>query len=130
MTHEPHFLIVDEFSTMRGIIRSLLKDCNFTSTDEAENGSAALHKLHSNTFDFVITDTHIPHLNGFELLAAMKKDEKLKHIPVLLVTAESRKEDILRAAQLGAAGYVVKPFTEATLQDKILGALRRSKPKA
>jgi two-component system chemotaxis response regulator CheY len=126
MAHELRFLIVDDFSTMRRIIRGLLKECNFTAVDEAEDGSVALHKLRNNKFDFIISDINMPNLNGFELLAEVKKDEKLKHIPLLLVTAEARKEDIIRAAQHGAAGYVVKPFTKATLEDKIMNVLQRS----
>jgi two-component system chemotaxis response regulator CheY len=126
MTPELHFLIVDDFSTMRRIIRGLLKECNFNAVDEAEDGSVALHKLRNNKFDFIISDINMPNLNGFELLAEVKKDEKLQHIPLLLVTAEARKEDIIRAAQLGAVGYVVKPFTKATLEDKIMNALKRS----
>jgi two-component system, chemotaxis family, chemotaxis protein CheY len=119
MANQLRFLVVDDFSTMRRIVRNLLKESGFTEADEAEDGSVALHKLRSSTFNFVITDINMPNMNGFQLLAEVKKDEKLKHLPVLMVTAEARKEDIVLAAQQGAAGYIVKPFTKATLEDKI-----------
>ena len=86
---------------------------------EGEDGVAALAKLRGSTFDFVVSDINMPNMNGFQLLAEIKKDDKLKHIPVLMVTAEARKEDIVLAAQQGAAGYIVKPFTKATLEDKV-----------
>ncbi|GAB3364313.1 MULTISPECIES: chemotaxis response regulator CheY [Giesbergeria] len=113
------FLIVDDFSTMRRIVRNLLKESGFSDADEAEDGVAALHKLRSSKFDFVVTDINMPNMNGFQLLAEVKADEKLKHLPVLMVTAEARKEDIVAAAQAGAAGYIVKPFTKATLEEKV-----------
>jgi len=113
------FLIVDDFSTMRRIVRNLLKEIGYVDADEAEDGCVALHKLRSSRFDFVITDINMPVMNGFELLAAIKGDENLKHLPVLMVTAETRREDILAAAQGGAASYIVKPFTKATLEEKV-----------
>ena len=113
------FLIVDDFSTMRRIVRNLLKESGFADADEAEDGVVALHKLRSSKFDFIVTDINMPNMNGFQLLAEVKGDEKLKHLPVLMVTAEARKEDIVAAAQGGAAGYIVKPFTKATLEEKI-----------
>ena len=119
MSKELRFLVVDDFSTMRRIVRNLLKESGFVDADEAEDGVVALQKLRSSTFDFVVSDINMPNMNGFELLAEIKKDEKLKHLPVLMVTAEARKEDIVRAAQQGAAGYIVKPFTKATLEDKV-----------
>ena len=119
MANELKFLVVDDFSTMRRIVRNLLKESGFTEADEAEDGVVALHKLRNGTFDFVVSDINMPNKNGFELLKEMKADEKLKHIPVLMVTAEARKEDIVLAAQSGAAGYIVKPFTKATLEDKV-----------
>ena len=78
-----------------------------------------MQKLRNSNFDFVVSDINMPNMNGFQLLSEMKKDEKLKHIPVLMVTAEARKEDIVMAAQQGASGYIVKPFTKATLEDKV-----------
>src|SRR5450830_1626297 len=119
MANELRFLVVDDFSTMRRIVRNLLKESGYTDADEAEDGVAALHKLRSSRFDFVVSDINMPNMNGFQLLMEIKKDEKLKHIPVLIVTAEARKEDIVLAAQSGAAGYIVKPFTKATLEDKV-----------
>ncbi len=113
------FLIVDDFSTMRRIVRGLLKEAGYHNADEAEDGSVALQMLKANKFDFVVSDINMPVMNGFELLAAVKADENLKHLPVLMVTAEARKEDIVRAAKDGAAGYIVKPFTKATLEEKV-----------
>ena len=119
MANDLKFLVVDDFSTMRRIVRNLLKESGFTEADEAEDGVAALHKLRNGNFDFVVSDINMPNKNGFELLKEIKADEKLKHIPVLMVTAEARKEDIVLAAQSGAAGYIVKPFTKAVLEDKV-----------
>ena len=119
MANELRFLVVDDFSTMRRIVRNLLKESGYIEVDEAEDGVAALQKLRNGTFDFVVSDINMPNMNGFQLLMEIKKDEKLKHIPVLMVTAEARKEDIVMAAQQGAAGYIVKPFTKATLEDKV-----------
>jgi len=120
------FLIVDDFSTMRRIVRNLLKESGFADADEAEDGSAALQKLRNGRFDFVVTDINMPNMNGFELLKQIKADDKLKHLPVLMVTAEARKEDIVAAAQGGAAGYIVKPFTKATLEEKVLNILKKT----
>jgi two-component system chemotaxis response regulator CheY len=115
------FLIVDDFSTMRRIVRGLLKEIGYNNADEAEDGAAALAILKGDpaAFDFVVSDINMPNMNGFDLLAAIKADAALKHLPVLMVTAEARKEDIVRAAKEGAAGYVVKPFTKATLEEKV-----------
>jgi two-component system chemotaxis response regulator CheY len=113
------FLIVDDFSTMRRIVRGLLKEIGYNNAEEAEDGVVALSMLKGAKFDFVVSDINMPNMNGFELLAAVKKEDSLKHIPVLMVTAEARKEDIVRAAQEGAAGYIVKPFTKATLEEKV-----------
>ena len=119
IANELRVLVVDDFSTMRRIVRNLLKESGYTEADEAEDGVAALQKLRNSNFDFVVSDINMPNMNGFQLLMEIKKDEKLKHIPVLMVTAEARKEDIVMAAQQGAAGYIVKPFTKATLEDKV-----------
>jgi len=119
------FLIVDDFSTMRRIVRNLLKESGFADADEAEDGVAALNKLRNGRFDFVVTDINMPNMNGFQLLSEIKKDDKLKHLPVLMVTAEARKEDIVMAAQNGAAGYIVKPFTKATLEEKVTLILKK-----
>ena len=113
------FLIVDDFSTMRRIVRGLLKEMGCNNADEAEDGVVALNMLKSTRYDFVVSDINMPNMNGFDLLKSMKAEDSLKHIPVLMVTAEARKEDIVLAAQTGAAGYIVKPFTKATLEEKV-----------
>jgi two-component system chemotaxis response regulator CheY len=113
------FLVVDDFSTMRRIVRGLLKEMGCNNVDEAEDGQVALNILRSGRIEFVVSDINMPVMNGFDLLKAMKADDTLKHIPVLMVTAEARKEDIVLAAQSGAAGYIVKPFTKATLEEKV-----------
>ena len=125
MARALRFLVVDDFSTMRRIVCNLLKESGFSDVEEAEDGAAAMHKLRNGTFDFVVSDINMPNVNGLQLLGEMKKDDALKHIPVLMVTAEARKEDILLAAQLGAAGYVVKPFTKAVLEDKVVFILKK-----
>jgi two-component system chemotaxis response regulator CheY len=126
MANGPRFLVVDDFSTMRRIVRNLLKECGYAEADEAEDGVVALQKLRASNFDFVVSDINMPNMNGFQLLAEIKKDEKLKHIPVLMVTAEARKEDIVLAAQQGASGYIVKPFTKATLEEKVIHILKKA----
>ncbi len=125
MANALRFLVVDDFSTMRRIVCNLLKESGFTEIEEAEDGVSALNKLRNNKIDFVVSDINMPNMNGVQLLGEMKKDPSLKHIPVLMVTAEARKEDILAAAQLGAAGYVVKPFTKAILEDKVVFILKK-----
>lgn len=119
------FLIVDDFSTMRRIVKGLLKEMGCNNADEAEDGVVALSMLKAQKFDFVVSDINMPNMNGFELLKAVKAEEALKHIPVLMVTAEARKEDIVMAAQSGAAGYIVKPFTKATLEEKVQKILQK-----
>ncbi|KPF50889.1 chemotaxis protein CheY [beta proteobacterium AAP121] len=119
------FLIVDDFSTMRRIVRGLLKEMGCNNADEAEDGAVALGMLKAQKYDFVVSDINMPNMNGFELLKAVKAEDSLKHIPVLMVTAEARKEDIVLAAQSGAAGYIVKPFTKATLEEKVQKILQK-----
>lgn len=119
------FLIVDDFSTMRRIVRGLLKEMGCVNAEEAEDGAVALNMLKAQKFDFVVSDINMPNMSGFDLLAAIKKDDSLKHIPVLMVTAEARKEDIVRAARDGAAGYIVKPFTKTTLEEKVQKILQK-----
>jgi len=119
------FLVVDDFSTMRRIVRGLLKEMGCHDVTEAEDGAAALQLLKAQRFDFVVSDINMPNMNGFELLKAIKADETLRHLPVLMVTAEARKEDIVLAAQSGAAGYIVKPFSKATLEDKVQRILQK-----
>jgi two-component system, chemotaxis family, chemotaxis protein CheY len=116
---DTRFLVVDDFSTMRRIVRNLLKELGFMNVQEAEDGVDALAKLRAETFDFVVSDWNMPNMTGLELLQAIRADAKLKHLPVLMVTAEAKKENIIMAAQAGANGYVVKPFTAATLDEKL-----------
>jgi two-component system chemotaxis response regulator CheY len=113
------FLVVDDFSTMRRIVRNLLKELGFTNVDEAEDGVVALQKLKSEQFDFVVSDWNMPNMTGIDLLKSIRADAALKHLPVLMVTAEAKKENIIEAAKAGANGYVVKPFTAATLDEKL-----------
>ena len=113
------FLVVDDFSTMRRIVRNLLKELGFTNVQEAEDGVQALAKLRAETFDFVVSDWNMPNMTGIDLLKTIRADAKLKHLPVLMVTAEAKRENIIEAAQAGASGYVVKPFTAATLDEKL-----------
>ncbi|MDD3675726.1 MAG: chemotaxis response regulator CheY [Thauera propionica] len=113
------FLVVDDFSTMRRIVRNLLKELGFTNVDEAEDGAIALQKLNSGQFDFVVTDWNMPNMDGLTLLQTIRSSPQLKHLPVLMITAEAKKENIIAAAQAGASGYVVKPFTAATLSEKL-----------
>jgi two-component system, chemotaxis family, chemotaxis protein CheY len=125
MASSLRFLVVDDLSTMRRIVCNLLLECGYTDVGEADDGAAALTKLRSENFDFVVCDIDMPKVNGLQLLAEAKKDPALMHIPILLVTAEARKEDILLAAQLGAAGYVVKPFSKAILEEKVIYTLKK-----
>ncbi|ECG4848232.1 MULTISPECIES: chemotaxis response regulator CheY [Morganella] len=113
------FLVVDDFSTMRRIVRNLLKDLGFNNVEEAEDGQDALDKLRESTFNFVISDWNMPNVDGLQLLTEIRKDPALAALPVLMVTAEAKKENIIAAAQAGANGYVVKPFTAAILEEKL-----------
>ncbi|MCL5425810.1 MAG: chemotaxis response regulator CheY [Gammaproteobacteria bacterium] len=113
------FLVVDDFPTMRRIVRSLLKELGFTNVEEAEDGQDALNKLRAGSFEFVVSDWNMPNLDGLEMLKEIRQDDALKGLPVLMVTAEAKKENIIAAAQAGANGYVVKPFTAATLEEKL-----------
>ncbi|TDM08984.1 MAG: chemotaxis protein CheY [Ideonella sp. MAG2] len=124
-TTDLKFLVVDDFSTMRRIVRGLLKEMGCNNTEEAEDGAVALNMLKTNKYDFVVSDINMPNMNGFELLKAIKAEDSLKHLPVLMVTAEARKEDIVLAAQIGAAGYIVKPFTKATLEEKVTKIMQK-----
>ncbi|MCK2127723.1 chemotaxis response regulator CheY [Thauera aromatica] len=112
-------LVVDDFPTMRRIVRSLLKELGYNNVDEAEDGQDALTKLRAGGFQFVVSDWNMPNLDGLEMLRQIRADDALKALPVLMVTAEARKENIIAAAQAGANGYVVKPFTAATLEEKL-----------
>ena len=112
-------LIVDDFSTMRRIVKNLLGDLGFTNTAEADDGTTALVELQKSKFDFVVTDWNMPVMTGIELLKAIRADAKLKTLPVLMVTAEAKREQIIEAAQHGVNGYIIKPFTAQTLEEKL-----------
>lgn len=113
------FLVVDDFSTMRRIVRNLLKELGYVNVEEAEDGVAALQKLNASQFDFVVTDWNMPNMDGLTLLQTIRRTPQLKHLPVLMITAEAKKENIIAAAQAGAHGYIVKPFTAATMAEKL-----------
>lgn len=113
------FLVVDDFSTMRRIVRNLLKELGFTNVDEAEDGAVAWQKIQGTAFDFIITDWNMPNMDGLTLLQTIRGDAAHKSLPVLMITAEAKKENIIAAAQAGASGYIVKPFTAATLNEKL-----------
>ncbi|WP_191624193.1 chemotaxis response regulator CheY [Pseudomonas fluorescens] len=112
-------LIVDDFSTMRRIIKNMLRDLGFTNTSEADDGTSALPMLQSGNFDFLITDWNMPGMSGIDLLTYVRADDRIKHLPVLMVTAEAKREQIIKAAQAGVNGYVIKPFTAQVLKEKI-----------
>ncbi|KAB0598005.1 MAG: chemotaxis protein CheY [Cupriavidus sp.] len=112
-------LVVDDFPTMRRIIRNLLKELGFTNVEEAEDGAAGLEKVKDGSFQFVVSDWNMPNMDGLTMLQSIRAIPELAKTPVLMVTAEAKKENIIAAAQAGANGYVVKPFTAATLDEKI-----------
>ncbi|APZ43014.1 response regulator [Acidihalobacter ferrooxydans] len=112
-------LAVDDFSTMRRIVRNLLRELGFNNVEEAENGQEALQKLRSKPFDFVVSDWNMPVMQGIDLLREIRSDPQLKSIPVLMVTAEAKRDNILEAAKAGVNGYIVKPFTAETLKEKL-----------
>jgi two-component system chemotaxis response regulator CheY len=111
--------VVDDFSTMRRIIKNLLRELGFTNIAEADDGQTALPKLKAGDFDLLITDWNMPGMSGIDLLRAVRADEKLANLPVLMVTAEARRDQIIAAAQAGVNGYIIKPFTAATLKEKL-----------
>lgn len=113
------FLVVDDFSTMRRIVRNLLKELGYSNVEEAEDGAVGLSMLKGGGFDFVVSDWNMPNMDGLTMLQNIRSDPDLKHLPVLMVTAEAKKENIIAAAGAGASGYVVKPFTAATLDEKL-----------
>lgn len=112
-------LVVDDFPTMRRIIKNLLKDLGFENVDEAEDGAMGLEKLRNSSFDLVVSDWNMPNMDGLSMLKNIRADAALSRLPVLMVTAEAKKENIIAAAQAGASGYVVKPFTAAVLEEKL-----------
>ena len=125
MSNTMKFLVVDDFSTMRRIIKNLLHDLGYPNVAEADDGKTALPMLQAGGIDFLITDWNMPGMPGLDLIKAVRADAKLAKMPVLMLTAEAKREQIIEAAQAGVNGYVIKPFTAETLKeklDKILGA--------
>ncbi|HHG75036.1 MAG TPA: response regulator [Persephonella sp.] len=112
-------LVVDDMATMRRIIKGLLEQLGFKNIDEAEDGKVALQKLKTGKYDFVVTDWNMPNMTGLELVQEIRKDPELKHLPVLMVTAEAKKENVLLAIKAGVNNYIVKPFTAEVLKEKI-----------
>ena len=119
MNKDMKILVVDDFSTMRRIIKNLLRDLGFSNADEADDGNTALPMLQTGKYDFLVTDWNMPGMTGIELLQHVRADDNLKTLPVLMVTAEAKRDQIVAAAQAGVNGYVVKPFTAAVLKEKI-----------
>ena len=125
MSKDLKFLVVDDFSTMRRIIKNLLNDLGYPNVTEADDGKTALPMLQTGGFDFLISDWNMPGMSGLDLIKAVRSDARLAKLPVLMLTAEAKREQIIEAAQAGVNGYVIKPFTAETLKeklDKILGA--------
>ena len=112
-------LVVDDFSTMRRIVKNCLKQLGFDNVQEADDGQSALEKLRNGAFKFIVSDWNMPHMMGIDLLKAVRSDEKLKTIPFLMVTAEAQKENVLEAAKAGVSNYIIKPFTADVLQIKM-----------
>lgn len=119
MSKDMRFLVVDDFSTMRRIIKNLLNDLGYANVSEADDGQTALPLLRTGQFDFLVTDWNMPGMPGLDLLKAVRADSKLAKLPVLMLTAEAKREQIIEAAQAGVNGYVIKPFTAITLKEKI-----------
>ena len=119
MSKDMKFLVVDDFSTMRRIIKNLLNDLGYSNVTEADDGATALPMLQAGNFDFLVTDWNMPGMPGLDLLKAVRADARLAKMPVLMLTAEAKREQIIEAAQAGVNGYVIKPFTAVTLKEKI-----------
>ena len=119
MSKDLKFLVVDDFSTMRRIIKNLLHDLGYPNVTEADDGKTALPMLQAGGFDFLISDWNMPGMSGLELVKAVRQDAKLAKMPVLMLTAEAKREQIIEAAQAGVNGYVIKPFTAETLKEKL-----------
>lgn len=130
LTADSKILVVDDFSTMRRIVGALLRELGYKNIREAEDGIEALRKLRAEPFDFVMSDWNMPNMTGIELLREIRKDQTLCQIPVLMITAEAKRENIVEAAQAGASGYVVKPFTAAVLEEKIRKITERARQAA
>ena len=119
MSNNLKFLVVDDFSTMRRIVKNLLQELGYSDITEADDGNTALPLLKGGSFDILITDWNMPGMPGLELLKAVRADERLAKLPVLMLTAEAKREQIVEAAQAGVSGYVIKPFTAVTLKEKL-----------
>jgi len=122
---EKKFLVVDDFATMRKIVRNLLRQLGYQHIDEAEDGVVALRKLKSTKYDMIICDWNMPNMTGIELLKEVRSDDALKPIPFLMVTAEANKENVIEAVKAGVSNYIVKPFTADTLSGKIDAVLKK-----
>jgi two-component system, chemotaxis family, chemotaxis protein CheY len=120
------FLVVDDFATMRRIVRNLLAELGFRQVEEATDGRMALEMLRQGGHDFVISDINMPRLGGYELLQQIRADAALQNLPVLLVTSEANKDDVLQAIRLGANGTILKPLTKSSLEEKVRNILLRS----
>ncbi len=118
-------LIVDDFPTMRRIIKNLLNELGFSKVSEADDGSTALQKLRQGGYDYLITDWNMPKMTGLGLLNAVRADPKLAALPVLLVTAEAKRDQIVAAAKAGVNGYIIKPFSAQTLREKMEKTMER-----
>lgn len=119
MNKDLKFLVVDDFSTMRRIVKNVLQELGYSRIEEADDGKTALPMLQNGDFDFVITDWNMPGMQGIDLLKTVRADARLSKLPVLMLTAEAKREQIVEAAQAGVNGYVIKPFTAATLKEKL-----------
>ncbi len=121
-------LVVDDMSTMRRIIKNVLKQIGFSDMVEAENGQDALNKLKAGDIGFIVSDWNMPVMQGIDLLRAVRADAELKHLPFLMVTAEAQKDNIIEAVQAGVSNYVVKPFTAEALQEKLEKIFAKTQP--
>jgi two-component system, chemotaxis family, chemotaxis protein CheY len=117
-------LVVDDMVTMRRIVKNILKQLGFANADEAKNGQEGLQKLRAGKYDFVVSDWNMPVMTGIDMLRAIRADEKLKAIPVLMMTAEAQQSNLIEAVQAGVSNYIVKPFMAETMQDKIRGIFK------
>jgi len=129
MSKSLKFLVVDDYSTMRRIVKNLLHDLGYPNVAEADDGTSALPMLQKGGYDFVVTDWNMPGMAGLDLLKAIRADERLKELPVLMVTAEAKRDQIVAAAQAGVSGYVIKPFSAETLKQKLDRILATQAPR-
>lgn len=118
-----HILVVDDYNTMRRIIRNLLRQLGFEHTEEAASGPEALTKLHERQYGLIISDWNMEPMTGLDLLKQVRADAKLKNMPFIMVTAESKPENVIAAKQAGVSNYVVKPFNAETLKTKMVAVI-------